>query len=464
MATEKLDDLQHKGMMTCNQPIALLNRFSLQGNRLLSVIRLNGLRRAAFFLLLPLAAPLSLLAPPDGKLPAGTFSVPIYPPDGKVEGRYPPNQFVFFDYKSSDLVVTYRTAPDAPRKVHRIKIPAPIAPRIESTVSKAPQGGYRYRYVVTNEPRAAQPIPLWLLSVPYPPPWNPAKASYQALHDEGEPGAWNQGLYAHRPGIWSIRFSSLRSGSPLLPGQSAVFVVQSEIRPGISEANFHGVVTSVETLPDGVPPKVRQQLEQVIRNQGWGSEIRWTIGPQYNPTVSSQEIATDYHSRLTSLVNHGILDRNSPFVRTVLARLEAFIKKPRYWDGWDACCGYSLPVDEPFPPIGVPPDPRSLAEQKIDRALELALVNRPLSDQRTSDPRYRAPDPQFRETAVIPFFREERSSIVLFQTVYKKDLDGTHTSLLVRAGSPPGTNKYGPWPHGDGLLAACGRNPVFVGR
>ena len=330
-----------------------------------------------------------------------------------------------------------------------------MAPEIESAVSKAsqasPYGSYRYRYVVTNKPRAAQPIRTWLLSVPMPAPRDPATASYQVLHDEEERGPWRQDHYAYRPAHWSIRFTN-RSGSPLLPGQSAVFVVESDSRPGISKAYFHGVMTSIEPLPDGMPARVSDQLERLKRTQNWGNEIRWTIAPLYGETVSSQEIAADYRSRLTSLANHGILDRNSPFIRTVLDRLDAFIKKPRYWDGWDACCGFSLPVDEPFPPIGVPPDPRSRAEQQIDRALEMALVIRPLSDQRNSDPWYRAPDPQFRETTVIPLFREERSSIVLFQTVYKKDLDGTHTLLLVRAGSPPGSNKYGPWPHGDGLL------------
>jgi hypothetical protein len=59
---------------------------------------------------------------------------------------------------------------------------------------------------------------------------------------------------------------------------------------------------------------------------------------------------------------------------------------------------------------------------------------------------------QFRETAVVPFFHELRVARYAdeFQTIYKRDLNGTHTLVLVRAGQ---------WPvkrpnrrRGDGLL------------
>ena len=44
------------------------------------------------------------------------------------------------------------------------------------------------------------------------------------------------------------------------------------------------------------------------------------------------------------------------------------------------------------------------------------------------------PNSQFRETAVIPFFHKRDPEIVHFRTFYRKDLDGTHTLLLVRGG------------------------------
>ena len=60
-------------------------------------------------------------------------------------------------------------------------------------------------------------------------------------------------------------------------------------------------------------------------------------------------------------------------------------------------------------------------------ALLLAVI--PLSAQLT-------PNPEFRETAVIPAFHRRNPNIVHFQTSYRKDLDGRHTLLLVRGGAP----------------------------
>ena len=60
-------------------------------------------------------------------------------------------------------------------------------------------------------------------------------------------------------------------------------------------------------------------------------------------------------------------------------------------------------------------------------ALLLAVI--PLSAQLT-------PNPEFRETAVIPAFHRRNPNIVHFQTFYRKDLDGRHTLLLVRGGAP----------------------------
>ncbi|MCZ6753426.1 MAG: hypothetical protein O7E51_16565 [Acidobacteria bacterium] len=46
------------------------------------------------------------------------------------------------------------------------------------------------------------------------------------------------------------------------------------------------------------------------------------------------------------------------------------------------------------------------------------------------------PNPNFRETAAIPFFHKLNSNIVSFQTFYKKVLDEQYTLLLIRGGAP----------------------------
>ena len=47
------------------------------------------------------------------------------------------------------------------------------------------------------------------------------------------------------------------------------------------------------------------------------------------------------------------------------------------------------------------------------------------------------PNPEFRETALIPFFHKKDPNLVHFQTFYKKDLDGTHTLFMIRGGREP---------------------------
>ena len=84
--------------------------------------------------------------------------------------------------------------------------------------------------------------------------------------------------------------------------------------------------------------------------------------------------------RIASVVSPDrVRDMYSPFVREVLDRLDEFIDRPRPWfsdEGSDDAreLYYLMAFDEPFPPIGVSPDPGSKFEQQLDLALKLALV------------------------------------------------------------------------------------------
>lgn len=328
---------------------------------------------------------------------------PTYPLDGDVNqlDLHFPDQFVFFDSKTidpgtfdpatMDLILAYRTAPDVPRTIHRIKSPRLIAPEIVSTVSKTSLGGYRYRYVVTNGAKATQPIGIWLLSVPEPRAPDPTRSEVRALRHEGERGVWTRELYALREGTWSVRFSSPRSGLSLSSGQSADFVVDNENRPGFVRSYFHGTEPAVGPIPDDLPPRAREQLERITRN--WTKAELWTIGPKYGEWKTSRDIAIDFRIqipdmlprriRIASVVHPDrVRDMYSPFVRAVLDRLDEFIDRPRPWftdtdEEMDDSARelYSrLAFDEPFPPIGESPDPASKFEQQLDLALRLALI------------------------------------------------------------------------------------------
>lgn len=333
-------------------------------------MRVNGCRRfMALVVLLLSSTPFSSSGQDEG-IVIGILPAPVYPANGNVDQRFP-DQFVFFDRTTMDLILAYRTAPDTVRKVHRIQRPPQFTPNIVSTVSRKSLGGYRYHYGVANRQPSEQPILTWFLSTPAPTPHNPAIPVAHASKVKGQQRHWTQMVYGLRPGEWTVRFDG-RSGAMLEPGRSVDFVVHNDNRPGIVAAYFKGVVSSIDPLPADVPPAAREQLERVLKLlQGWGEERRWTIGPKFGETVSSLEIASDYYSEILSLAFRGVLDRNSPYVETVLSTLEEFIERPRPWDEVE---DYSPPIHEPFGAIPQSPDPQSSAELQLDLALKLALV------------------------------------------------------------------------------------------
>ena len=292
---------------------------------------------------------------------AQILPAPIYPPDGIIDQQFA-DQFVFFDYQTRDLVLAYPPVPGAPRIVHRIELPTGVAPEISVTVSKEPTGGYRYSYVVANGPTSRQPIRTWFLSVPRPEAPDPTKPIPQ---DEDQGRAWGQSFYSYRPDEWAVRFDS-RPEAPLSPNQSTVFVVDNDNRPGLVSAYFQGTVSSVNVIPDDLPQAARQQLER-LQGLEHNSKAIWTIGPKYGETVSSIEIAADFHFAFALLVRQRALDQDSPFVKAVSARLDEFIRRARPQDD-------PPPVGEPFPPIEQAPNSLSNVERQLDLALKLSLV------------------------------------------------------------------------------------------
>ncbi len=288
----------------------------------------------------------------------------LYPPDGDVDRRFP-DRSVFFDTRTQDVVLAYRTAPGLPRAVHRIELPIHVAPIVVASVSQTPEGGYRYRYLVANGPSAKQAIHRWFLSTPRPKAPDPTKPVPPALK-----GSWQRMLHAEYGDDWTLRFDS-RTGTPLAANRTARFIVDDEDRPGFVEARFQGGAASHVALPSDVPQAVREQFQELIRmNSRLEHRTIRTIGPKYGKRDFAFAIASDFLTELRLLVDRGALDANSPFVRAAAVRLEEFVERPRPWleDAQD------LAVNELFPPIGQSANPLSSAELQFETALDLALV------------------------------------------------------------------------------------------
>lgn len=335
------------------------------------MMRVYRLHCVALICLLLLGALLPLWSQDKGVM---FLAAPIYPPDGNVDQRFP-DQFVFYHHETLDLILAYRPAPDSPRIVHRIKAPPDLAPEIVSTVSRSSQGGYQYRYVVTNGRANALPIHTWQLSVPEPRPQDYATITSQVSKHESQKQPWRQSLYASRPGQWSIRFDH-QSEMPLLSNQSATFAVENKNKPGFVKAHFEGVISLPDSILEDLPTEAREQLLSITET--WGKAHVWTIGPKFQETVTSREIAMDFSGSIFILSLHGFLDTSSPFIQAVQSRLNEFIGRLRPWDGVEDFPREvfdSLAYDEPFAPIGQQPDSESHYEKQLDAALKAALVN-----------------------------------------------------------------------------------------
>lgn len=103
--------------------------------------RFSTAKRLALLILIGLPSPLLSPSPglsaspphPDEPTAGGMIlSAPVFPPDANaelLEQRFP-DQFVFFDSKTMDVILAYPQSPGAPRTIHRIKTPPHIAPEI----------------------------------------------------------------------------------------------------------------------------------------------------------------------------------------------------------------------------------------------------------------------------------------------------------------------------------------------
>ncbi len=322
-------------------------------------------RFSALGLLLPLSMPASLAGQVvrPGLLQVGEVAH-FYPPDGDVDRRFP-DRSVFYDPRTQDVILAYRTAPGLPRAVHRIELPIHVAPVVVATVAQTPKGGYRYRYLVANGPAARQAIHRWFLSVPRPKPPDPTKPVPPAPK-----GTWQRMFHAQRLNEWTLLFDS-RTGTPLAANRTALFIVEDEDRPGFVYAGFQGDAAALHALPSDAPQAVGEHLHELLRmNRRLEQRTVWTIGPKYGKTVSALEIASDFLTQLRIFVDRGVLEANSPFVKAAAARLEEFVERPRPWFEE----ARALAVNEPFPPIGQSANPLSSAERQFETALDLALV------------------------------------------------------------------------------------------
>ena len=113
---------------------------------------------------------------------------------------------------------------------------------------------------------------------------------------------------------------SLMGGGPLPPGAATNFTLVTRARPGFTTAETEHF-PHLE-LTDEWPQNILDDLGGVIELR-WVADHRITLGPRYGPDDPATRIASDYIVGIQELVRIHRLEPGSPFVKEVIANLDA---------------------------------------------------------------------------------------------------------------------------------------------
>jgi hypothetical protein len=210
-------------------------------------------------------------------------------------------------------------------------------------------GGFHYRYDLENGKQSKDPLMDFLVVV-YPDPqietssaqWKGGPSLQTVKERVGIPGA---------PPGRLVDWMCCLQEQPLAPGASTNFRLVSESRPGFTSASTE-YFPHLE-LTDEWPEAILDQLEPVL-DPKWIAYHFITLGPRYGPDDPATGIASDYLIGIQELIRIHRLELNSPFVKEVIANLDAVASDS----------SAQIPITQ---------KPRSELEAEILNALQLAL-------------------------------------------------------------------------------------------
>jgi hypothetical protein len=178
-------------------------------------------------------------------------------------------------------------------------------------------GSFRYMYDLENEKESKDSLVDFSVVI-YPDPqmqvsstlWKGGLSLPTVKERVGIPGA---------PPGRLVDWTSFQE-RPLEPGASTNFTLITESRPGFTSA-------STEHFPhldltDEWPEEILDQLEPVLDSK-WIAYHFITLGPRYGPDDPAAGIASDYMVGIQELVRTRRLETDSPFVKEVIANLDA---------------------------------------------------------------------------------------------------------------------------------------------
>jgi len=234
---------------------------------------------------------------------ASLCTVSLPPCAGQISDRY-----VSLDQATGDLRVSFQSGG-----------PNHVLPQVSVSVEYRDQV-YSYRYEVSNEPAAQQPITQWhaiidpevkIIALDTPSTWGHDAVRPTATDPEASTYVWPPGLHLR----WGPK-----AGGIIPPGsQQGPFSLSSEGRPGFVRAFFSSTVIHKADDPVyQVPPEVLRGELHHINNIELSGVSRMVVGPAFAPLLKPAEIATKLVAQIQQLIGIRQLSQTSGFVQDVL--------------------------------------------------------------------------------------------------------------------------------------------------
>ncbi len=214
-------------------------------------------------------------------------------------------------------------------------------------------GGFIYRYVVGNGPKAAEPIWCWQIVDPAEDAGaEPDESVWQGFRAAGDGlrPAKEQVFPGAAPGV-VVLWRSLEN--PIAPGRSrGAFRLESNFLPGLTTSAFTS--GTYFAFPDEPPAELDDVIASLSRAE-IAQQIRLTIGPRYAPAASPDKWAGLLARDLRAAYDVMPAFRRSAYVQKVLQSLDKCAVSP-------VCVLRGDVAERPATPL----------EQDIRRAVEAA--------------------------------------------------------------------------------------------
>jgi hypothetical protein len=303
------------------------------------------------------------------------FPVPAWPANGVIPPEMK-NQFVFVDLPNNEYVVAYPENLGSPnyekdgpaeRRVHRYKLQRDVDPQVAAVVTST-GGKYKIVYAVSNGPKAKQSIDQWTLVLP-------EGATAATLK---QPAGWFAAFQHNRKlpvanADWikagsAVVFSYSKPEGQIQPGDSkSGFELESDLRPGFTIGLFRqaestdSVVQQSGNIPqivvkNATPPPpaagtapppagggggfggnqtpaaataawqpIKDSVDKLLQFE-YNSKPIVMLAPKFSKDATDANVATDFLRGITILSKTGVLIADSPFVKSTLSDLDAYIK------------------------------------------------------------------------------------------------------------------------------------------